>query len=152
MENNTLHSAAHDPLEILLVEDNPGDIRLVQEAIKTTNYDINHNVVTDGNTAVEVLLQTEPKDSLPDLVLLDLNLPGRDGCAVLNAIREDSIVQMLPVLMLSSSSTEADIARCYEAEANAYLTKPSTLHELCEIMKEVEEFWFEKAHLPPDLG
>lgn len=138
-----------DPLEILLIEDNPGDVRLVQEALKTTDHDISLTVVTNGDAAVEKLLQSSPEDSRPDLVLLDLNLPGRDGCAVLDAIRDDSTIQTLPVLMLSSSSTDDDISRCYDAKANAYLTKPESLTKLTSMMQSVEDFWGEKAHLPP---
>lgn len=147
--NSDVESATDDPLEILLVEDNPGDVRLVQEAIKTTDHDTTVTVETTGDAAVESLLQSSPDDPRPDLLLLDLNLPGRDGCAVLDAIRDDSTVQTLPVLMLSSSSTDDDISRCYDAKANAYLTKPGNLTELTSMMQSVEDFWFEKAHLPP---
>lgn len=121
----------------------------MQEAFKTIDRKVTLNVVTDGDTAVAELRQPKPDDSYPDLVLLDLNLPGRGGCAVLNAIRTETDAQTLPMLMLSSSSTDDDIARCYNANVNAYLTKPCTLTELCELMKAVEKFWFEKAHLPP---
>lgn len=138
-----------DPLEILLVEDNPGDVRLVQEALKTTDHDITLDIVTNGDAAVETLLQSSPDGSRPHLLLLDLNLPGRDGCAVLDAIRDDPTIQTLPVLILSSSSTDDDISRCYDAKANAYLTKPENLTELISMMGTVEDFWFEKARLPP---
>lgn len=149
MDNYTPPSPADNPLEVLLVEDNPGDVRLVQEAFKSIEREVTLNVVTDGDTAVEELLRSESDGSRPDLVLLDLNLPGRDGCAVLSAIRADSTTETLPVLMLSSSSSDDDVARCYDAKANAYLTKPGTLTELCDMMKHVEEFWVENAHLPP---
>lgn len=148
MHNDTTLSATDDPIELLLVEDNPGDVRLVREALKKIDHEINLDVVTDGDTAVAELVQQNRDAPSPDLVLLDLNLPGRDGCAVLNAVRADTDVHTLPVLMLSSSSTEEDVARCYDAKANAYLTKPCTLHELCELMEAVNEFWFAKAHLP----
>lgn len=138
-----------DPLEILLVEDNPGYVRLVEDVLKMTDHDITLTVVTDGDAAVETLLPSSPEDSRPDLVLLDLHLPGRDGCAVLDAIRDGSTVQTLPVLMLSSSSTDDDIERCYDAKANAYLTKPRTLTELTSMLQSVEDFWGEEAHLPP---
>lgn len=149
MPNDIPNSPADDPLEILLVEDNPGDVRLVQEAVKTIDHEITLDVVTDGDTAVETLLQSNPDHSQPDLVLLDLNLPGRDGCAVLDAIRNESTIRTVPVLMLSSSSADDDIERCYDAKANAYLTKPGDLPELTSMMETVEEFWFENAHLPP---
>lgn len=149
MTDYITHSAADDPFEILLVEDNPGDVRLIQEAFKTIDRKVALNVVTDGDSAVAELRQPEPEGSYPDLVLLDLNLPGRDGCAVLDAIRTETDAQTLPVLMLSSSNTDDDVSRCYDANANAYLTKPCSLPEFCEMMKTLEEFWFDKTHLPP---
>lgn len=149
MRNDTTHSAADESLQILLVEDNPGDVRLIQEAVKTTDHEITLNIVRDGDTAVETLLRLEQDEPVPDLVLLDLNLPGRDGFAVLDAIREDTDVHTLPVVILSSSSADEDIRQCYAAKANAYLTKPGTLPELTSMMQTVEDFWVEQARLPP---
>lgn len=151
MSESRSKTTLDEPINIFLVEDNPGDVRLVEEAFKMTDHEITLNVVTDGDTAVRELVEAEPDGSSPDLVLLDLNLPGQDGCAVLDAIRKDSDIKSLPVLILSSSSADDDIARCYDAEANAYLTKPGNLAELTSMMKTVEDFWFERVQLPPTL-
>lgn len=149
MSNTSQQSTAADPTKIFLVEDNPGDVRLVREALKSIDHEVSLEVLTNGDDAINRLLQQDMDGEVPDLVLLDLNLPGRDGCAVLDAIRDDSTIKTLPVVMLSSSSTDDDIARCYDSKANAYLTKPGNLTELISMMKIVEDFWGEKAHLPP---
>lgn len=140
-----------DSIDILLVEDNPGDIRLTQEAIKATGYETALHPVTDGDEAVDLLCEmaADDPDSLPDLALVDLNLPGRDGCDVLNAIRDHSQLKLMPVIMLTSSSAREDIERCYNAGANAYLTKPADPGDFMALVQNVEQFWLEHVSLPP---
>ena len=137
-----------EPIEILLVEDNPGDVRLLQEAVEQIDREVSLRVRTDGDEAVEALVRRDDDASLPDIVLLDLNLPGRDGEAVLEAIRGDAALEALPVLMLTSSTSPDDVTRCYDAKANAYLEKPTDPAEFGSLMKSVEQFWVETARLP----
>lgn len=149
---SNLHRRRPDePVEVLLVEDNLGDIRLTQEAFEGVDSETKLHPVTDGDDALEFLTRRADDDapSLPDIVLLDLNLPGRDGCEVLEAIRDDRRLHTLPVLMLTSSGDSRDIERCYGAHANAYLTKPTDIDEFASLVKAVEGFWFERATLPP---
>lgn len=139
-------------MKILLVEDNPGDVRLIEEALNSTERETELQIATDGDEAVELLTRQarEAPSDLPDLVFLDLNLPGRDGCAVLDAIRDRDRLRTLPVIMLTSSRNTDDVARCYNATANAYLTKPTAPADYRSLMEAVERFWFERAHLPPE--
>ena len=137
-----------EPIEILLVEDNPGDVRLTREAFRATDRETTFEVVTDGERAVEFVSRSSDR-SLPDLVLVDLNLPGRNGCAVIEAIREDPQLGCLPVIVLTSSRDEEDVARSYDARANAYLTKPTDPAEFVALARRIEEFWFDRARLPP---
>ncbi|WP_394743224.1 response regulator, partial [Natronococcus roseus] len=104
--------------------------------------------VTNGDDAVEFLRESADNE-LPDLILLDLNLPGRDGCEILEVIRDDPRLKPLPVLMLTSSEAEEDVARCYDARANAYLTKPTDPAEFISLLDAFEGFWVEQARLPP---
>ena len=138
-------------LHILLVEDNPGDVRLTREAFTSAGVETSIRAVTDGDEALEFLADCRDDESIttPDLVLLDLNLPRVDGFEVLEAIRDDPAYSRLPVLVLTSSSAEEDIARSYDLCANAHLTKPNSLDEFTEMAAAVEEFWFDRAHLPP---
>lgn len=139
-----------DSIDILLAEDNPGGVRLIREAFDTTPFDVTFHVVTDGSEAIETLGARDGGAAVcPDLVLLDLNLPQVDGFGVLEAIRADSAISALPVLVLSSSRDRADVARSYELAANAYLAKPGSPEEFETLVRAVEEFWFEEAHLPP---
>ncbi|ADB63324.1 response regulator receiver protein (plasmid) [Haloterrigena turkmenica DSM 5511] len=138
---------SNDAIDILLVEDTPDDVQLIQEGLKTTKREITLHTVSSGDNAVE-FLQQSTGNPLPDLVLLDLNLPGRDGCGVLGEIRKDPQLKPLPVIMLASSETDEDIARCYDARANAYLTKPIAPDALSSLMDSLERFWFEQAQLP----
>lgn len=138
------------PVEILLVEDNPGDIRLLQEAFDATSTETDLQTITHGDDAIEFLTRqaTEEPSSLPDLVFVDLGLPGRHGCEVLEAIRENSQLKRLPVIILTSSDANEDIARCYDALANAYLTKPSDLEGFISLAEMIEVFWFDQVQLP----
>lgn len=143
------HQTANDQIDILLVEDNPGDIRLIQEAFKLTDQEITLQTTANGSRAMNLLRQHATDDTLPDFVFLDMNLPGQDGCEILESIRNDSQLHRLPVIMLTSSEAEEDIARCYKSNANAYLTKPVTSDDFRSLVTAVEKFWFEKVELPP---
>jgi len=150
MSDSSPHRSG-EALDILLVEDNPGDARLTQEAFKEIDCETTIHIVTNGDDALKFLTQQGAYESasLPDFVLLDLNLPGKDGCDVLEAIRNDSQLRPLPVIMLTSSGASEDIARCYNARANAYLTKPTDPAEFIMLAEAVERFWFKRVQLPP---
>ncbi|WP_436344007.1 response regulator [Natronorubrum sp. FCH18a] len=139
------------PVDILLVEDNPRDIRLTHEAFKEADLDTSLQAVRDGHEALEFLFQQGEYEaaSYPDLVLLDLNLPRKDGHQVLKEIRDDSELSPLPVLVLTSSEAEEDIRESYELAANAYLTKPSNPDEFVSLAQAVANFWLKSVQLPP---
>ncbi|MFC7142224.1 response regulator [Halosimplex aquaticum] len=149
----TNHNAARadGAFEILLVEDNPGDVRLLEEAFEATGRETRVESVTNGDEAVDRLMEqaTDESRSVPDLALVDLNLPGRDGCEVLDAVRDDSRTELLPIVILTSSSAHEDVERCYAARANAYVTKPTDPAELESLISDVERFWLDAAVLPP---
>jgi Response regulators consisting of a CheY-like receiver domain and a winged-helix DNA-binding domain len=138
------------PVEILLAEDNPGDVTLTKKALEEGSLANNFHVVTDGVEALGFLRQEgEYADApRPDLVLLDLNMPRKDGKAVLEAMQADEGLSRIPVVVLTSSESEADIARSYELNANAYLTKPVDFDGFVEIVDRIEEFWFQVVKLP----
>jgi CheY-like chemotaxis protein len=121
---------------------------LFDEAFRATDRETAFQVVTDGEDAVEFVTGRPSDEALPDIALVDLNLPGRDGCAVIEAIRAEPRLQRLPVIVLTSSEADEDVARCYDASANAYLAKPTDPSEFVSLAKEIERFWFEKASLP----
>lgn len=135
--------------EVLLVEDNPGDVRLVREAFAEADGDHTLRVATTGEEALAVLERRADEDSAPDLVLLDLNLPGTSGETVLERIRSSPALQRLPVIVLSSSDADEDVESCYRAAANAYLAKPIAPDDLVSMIKSLEEFWFGHVRLPP---
>jgi CheY-like chemotaxis protein len=136
---------------VLLVEDNPGDVRLTQEALEESETDIRLHVVTDGVEAIEYLAKEgDHADELtPDVILLDLNLPRKSGEEVLETIREDDSLPTPPVVVLTSSDAAEDVARSYELSANAYLTKPVAPDEFIATIEQFETFWLSTAHLPP---
>lgn len=138
-------------IEVLLVEDNPGDARLVEEAFAAVDSDPTWEMATDGSEAVDLLIRRceDGAETLPDLVLLDLNLPRMDGFEVLDAIGGDPTLDRLPVLVLTSSRAAEDVRECYDRAANAYLTKPISPDEFDEIARSIEAFWVECAELPP---
>ncbi|NHN47314.1 response regulator [Halostella sp. JP-L12] len=151
MPNHNRHRRTDEPIDVLLVEDNPGDVRLTREAFAATDAETTIRAVDDGDDAVERLARRSASESasLPDLALVDLNLPGRDGCGVLEAIRDDPDLRRLPVVMLTSSEDREDIAQCYDANANAYLSKPTDPAEFVALAEAVEDFWFDRVHFPP---
>ncbi|MFC4439468.1 MULTISPECIES: response regulator [Natrialbaceae] len=138
--------------DVVLVEDNPGDVRLIQEAFGESEGDHTLHVATTADDALELLNERarDPDKSAPDLVLLDLNLPGKDGYDVLETIRDDAALRRLPVIVLTSSKATDDIVRCYRAQANAYLTKPIETSKLVSMVHAIERFWFDHASLPPE--
>ena len=138
-------------VEILLVEDNPGDIRLTQEALKDSKIRNNLSVVRDGEEALSFLRREGNYGSVPrpDLILLDLNLPRIDGREVLEKIKTDDTLKRIPVVVLTTSDDEKDILASYNLHANCYITKPVDLNRFVEIVKSIEGFWFQIVRLPP---
>jgi two-component system, chemotaxis family, response regulator Rcp1 len=140
------------PVEILLVEDNPGDVRLTREALQEAKVRNNLHVAPDGEAALRYLRREgEFRDAVrPDLILLDLNLPGRDGREVLEAIKAVPSLRSIPVVILTSSQAEQDICRAYQLHANCYVTKPVDLDQFITVVKSIENFWFTIVKLPPE--
>jgi two-component system, chemotaxis family, response regulator Rcp1 len=138
------------PLQVLLVEDSPGDVRLTQEAFREANSDIHLHVVTDGVEAMAFLRQeTGHADApCPDLILLDLNLPRMDGREVLAQVKADESLKTIPTVILTTSEAEADILRSYELQANAYLTKPVDLGSFDSLVQSIHDFWLMNVKLP----
>jgi CheY-like chemotaxis protein len=140
-----------DPVEILLVEDNPGDVRLTEEAFKELRITNELHVVTDGPDALDFLFGRGEYELAPtiDLVLLDLNLPRMDGVEVLKEIKSDPDLKRTPVIILTSSSAEEDVVRSYENYTNAYVTKPIDPNQFVDVIRSLEEFWFTIVRSPP---
>ena len=136
--------------EVLLVEDNPGDVRLTQEAFKESCFDSTLHIATDGVEALDFLHRRGEFTAAPrpDIVLLDLNLPRKDGEEVLEEIRDDSNLQCLPVVILTSSEAEEDVVKSYELRANAYLTKPIDPETFIEVVQSFQQFWLSIVRLP----
>ena len=138
------------PIQILLVEDNPGDVFLAKEALKESKMYSNLIVVHDGQEAMDYLIQKNHPDAVrPDLILLDLNLPRKTGYEVLEEIKNDNRLSRIPVVILTSSEEETDIVRTYSLHANAYITKPLDLNQFIKIVDSIENFWFTVVKLPP---
>jgi CheY-like chemotaxis protein len=138
------------PIDILLVEDNPGDVRLTIEALKDGKVRNRLNVVQDGVEAM-VFLRQEGKYAgapRPDVILLDLNLPKKDGREVLAEIKADEHLRRIPVVVLTTSSSEQDILKTYDLHANCYITKPVDLEQFIEVVKGIEDFWLTVVKLP----
>jgi len=140
----------HKPVEILLVEDNPGDIRLTEEALREGRVSNNLHKVENGVEAMAFLRRRgKYADAAhPDLVLLDLNLPLKDGREVLEEIKSDEQLKRIPVIVLTTSSAEVDILHTYDNHGNAYITKPIDLDQFVKAIKAIEDFWFKIAMLP----
>ena len=138
------------PIEILLVEDNPGDVRLTRESLYDARIHNNMIVASDGLEAMACLRREgEYGDATrPDLILLDLNLPRMNGFEVLNAIKEDPHLKRIPVVVLTTSQAEQDIIQSYNLYANAYVTKPVDLEQFVKVLKSIEDFWLEIVKLP----
>ena len=142
------------PIEILLVEDNPGDVRLTQEALRDGKVRNNMHVAWDGVEAMEFLRRKSKyaDASCPDLILLDLNLPKKDGREVLAEIKADSDLKRIPVIVLTTSKAGEDIFKAYDLHANCYISKPVDLDQFISVVKGIEDFWFTIVKLPLDGG
>jgi CheY-like chemotaxis protein len=138
--------SAVSPITVLLVEDDPGDVLLVQEAMSHDKVQNDLDVVSDGALALEYL--RDPDKPLPDLVLLDLNLPRKSGREVLAEIRSDPNLCRIPVVILTTSDAEADILKSYELHANAYVTKPVDLEQFLGVVREIDNFFVSIVKLP----
>jgi CheY-like chemotaxis protein len=137
--------------EILLVEDNPGDVELTREALVESKVHMRLSVVSDGVEAL-AFLRREGRHAdapRPDLMLLDLNLPKKDGRAVLGEVKQDPALRNIPVVILTSSQAEQDIVRAYDLHANCYVTKPVDLEQFMTIVRSIEQFWLTVVKLPP---
>jgi CheY-like chemotaxis protein len=139
------------PIEILLVEDNPGDMRLTKEALKEGKVYNNLHWVKDGVDALEFLRREgkHAKAPRPDIILLDLNLPKKDGREVLSVIKNDDQLKHIPVVVLTTSKAEEDVVRSYNLHANCYVTKPVDLEKFISVVHAIDRFWLTVVTLPP---
>jgi chemotaxis family two-component system response regulator Rcp1 len=142
---------ATTPIQILLIEDSPGDVRLTQEVLRDAKIANDLHVVGDGEEAMAFLRQTGEFADRPraDLVLLDLNLPRKDGREVLAEMSGDDVLRSVPVIVMTTSAAEKDILRSYQLSANAYVTKPIDLNEFITVVRSIETFWLSIVRLPP---
>jgi CheY-like chemotaxis protein len=143
-------NASAKPVELLLIEDNPGDVRLTREALKNSDINVHLSIARDGVEAMDFLRRSgrfadAPK---PDLVLLDLNLPRKNGREVLSEIKSHPELKRIPVLIMTTSRAEQDVNRAYLLNANCYITKPMDLDEFLRIVKAIEDFWLKTVTLP----
>jgi chemotaxis family two-component system response regulator Rcp1 len=141
------------PIEILLVEDNPGDARLTREALAQSKIKNNLSYARDGEEAMAFLRRESGFSDAPtpDMILLDLNLPRRDGREVLEDIKKDPNLRHIPVVVLTSSQAEEDILRSYRLHANCFITKPVDFEQLTKVVQGIEQFWFTLVRLPPEV-
>ena len=139
-------------VEILLIEDNPGDVRLIKEAFKGSKLINSLHVVGDGVEALAYLKKQGKfvDEPLPDLILLDLNLPKKDGRELLAEIKEDQRFKHIPVIVLTSSKAEVDVTKCYKSHANCYIIKPVDMNQFVKIVESIEFFWSSMVNLPPN--
>lgn len=137
-------------MDILLVEDNPGDVRLMQEAFRETNSTVRIHVACDGVEAMAFLKRNGAHfgDPRPSLILLDLNLPRMDGRELLAMLKRDEDLKSIPIIILTTSDAEADIVKSYELNANCYLSKPVGLEAFYDLVRKINEFWLTTAKLP----
>lgn len=138
------------PVNILLIEDNPGDVRLAQEAFKEGKYNVNLEVVMDGLEALKFLHKETPYQDVitPDLILLDLNLPKKDGREVLQEVKSDPDLKCIPIVVLTTSNAQQDILKSYNLHVNSYINKPVDFDKFFDIIQTIEEFWLHTAILP----
>jgi CheY-like chemotaxis protein len=141
------------PIEILLVEDNPGDVRLTLEILKETKVRNTLTVAADGVEALDLLRRTGRYTHAvrPDLILLDLNLPKKDGRQVLAEIKADPVLRSIPVVILTTSKAEEDIVKSYNLYANCYVTKPVDLEQFAKVVQSIEDFWLTIVKLPQGI-
>jgi chemotaxis family two-component system response regulator Rcp1 len=141
-------------IEVLLVEDSSGDVRLTREALKDAKMHISLNVVSDGAAAMAYLRResTHAEAPRPDLILLDLNLPKKDGRDVLREIKESDALKSIPVVILTTSASPGDVERSYRLHANCYITKPVDLQGFIKVVQSIDNFWFSVVKLPNASG
>jgi CheY-like chemotaxis protein len=139
-----------NPIEILLVEDNAGDVRLTQEALKEAKMHNHLTVASDGVEALAILRKkgNYAAAATPDIILLDLNLPKISGTEVLAQIKNDEALKQIPVVIVTSSKAEEDVAKSYKLHANCYVTKPINLDQFIKVVRSIEDFWFTIVRLP----
>jgi len=139
-----------EKVEILLIEDNPGDVRLISEGLKHSKISNHISIVYDGEEASQFLYKEGRFENAPtpDIILLDLNLPKKDGRKLLAEIKEDDILKRIPVVVLTSSNAEADITMAYQLHANSYLQKPLDLSEFMAMIQSFEQYWLTRVILP----
>ena len=144
-------AVAGRPVEILLVEDNQPDVELTMEALEENKVRNNLHVVSDGEAAMDFLYKRAPYTDVPrpDLILLDLNLPRKDGREVLAEVKSDESLKLIPVVILTTSQAEEDILRSYQLQANCYVTKPVKLSEFIKVVRSIDNFWLSIVELPP---
>jgi two-component system response regulator len=141
-------------MELLLIEDSPGDIRLVQEALKDSRIPLNLSVAHDGVEAIEFLSHQErfTDSPRPDLIMLDLNLPRKSGREVLRQIKSDPALKNIPIIIFTTSDDERDVQSSYDLCANCYIIKPVDYYRFMDIIRVIENFWFSIVKLPPHLA
>jgi chemotaxis family two-component system response regulator Rcp1 len=139
------------PIDILIVEDNEGDVHLTREALRKAKVQNRVHVASDGVEAMEFLRRQGPHANAPrpDLILLDLNLPNMDGREVLDELKRDEALKTIPVVVVTSSAAEQDIVRTYSLSANCYVTKPVDLNQFLHVIGSVSDFWLQIVKLPP---
>ena len=139
------------PIEVLLVEDDPGDVLMTREAFEEHKVRNRLSVVSDGVDALAYLRKEKPFEDAtrPDLILLDLNLPKRDGREVLAEIKNDAVLRQIPVVVLTTSQADEDVLRSYQLHANAYVTKPVDFDRFVKVVKQIDEFFISVVRLPP---
>jgi CheY-like chemotaxis protein len=147
-----MREKTENSIEILLVEDNPGDQRLTKEALKDGKIRNNLYIVEDGEEALHYLKREAPYPEAvkPDLILLDLNLPRMNGEEVLKVIKADDELKRIPVVILTTSSADEDILKAYDLNANCYITKPVDFSQFIKVIKMIQEFWFTIVKLPKE--
>lgn len=147
-----LTSMPGKPFDVLLVEDDPGDVDLTREALKEAKVMVNLTVVEDGEEAITYLRKEGPYANAvrPDLILLDLNLPRKDGREVLRVLKSDMILRTIPVVILTTSQANADILETYGLGGNCYVTKPVGFEEFSKVVRSIEDFWFTVVKLPSE--
>jgi len=140
------------PISVLLVEDSPGDVRLTQEALKDAKVHVDLHVASDGIEAMSFLLRqgVHAEVPRPDLILLDLNLPKKDGREVLKEIKENPVLALIPVVILTTSSSQEDVTNSYRLRANCYITKPVSLDGFLKVVHSIDDFWLSVVRLPKE--
>jgi two-component system, chemotaxis family, response regulator Rcp1 len=138
------------PIEVLLIEDSPGDVRLMREALGDANNSIRLHVASDGVEAIAFLRHEGPHNRVPrqDIILLDLNLPKMDGHEVLALVKGDDDLKRIPTVILTTSNSEVDVVKSYQLKANCYLTKPVKFEAFKKLVKSINDFWLTKVKLP----